>query len=147
MNLHKLGDESFEFVSRRRFYFCGDEFAVDRFIFRSTIVYQATKHFEVNKSDKTLDGGSTTAGKRSSREFIDQFTRGVVGVDLAKQMNNTDGQLERTVIKLRPSLSIASWGRCVLGSLLASRNHAFSREEKAWRTAYTPLVPEEFFVA
>ena len=37
----------------------------------------------------------------------------------------------------------------------ASRNHAFSRgegttpslEEKAWCTAYTPLVPEECFVA
>ena len=30
---------------------------------------------------------------------------------------------------------------------IASRNHAFSREEKAWCTAYTPLVPEECFVA
>ena len=40
VNLHKRGDE---FFSRRRFYFHGDEVAVDRFIFRATIVYQATK--------------------------------------------------------------------------------------------------------
>ena len=34
---------------------------------------------------RNLDGGSTTAGKRSSGEFIGQFTRGVVGVVSAKR--------------------------------------------------------------
>ena len=53
VNLHKRVDE---FVSRRRFYFRGDEFAVDRFIFRATIVYQATKHFQGNKSDSEESG-------------------------------------------------------------------------------------------
>ena len=40
---------------------------------------------------RNLDGGSTTAGKRSSGEFIGQFTRGgVVGVVSAKRLHNTE---------------------------------------------------------
>ena len=45
-----------EFVSRQRFYFRGDKFAVDRFIFRATIVYQATKHFQGNEYDSEESG-------------------------------------------------------------------------------------------
>ena len=59
INLRKRGDGSFW---RRRIcfaatiFFRGNKFSVDRFIFRSTIVYQTTKHFQVNESDSEESG-------------------------------------------------------------------------------------------
>ena len=45
-----------DMTARRRFYFRGDEFAVDQFIFRATIVYQATKNFQGNQYDREESG-------------------------------------------------------------------------------------------
>ena len=85
VNLRKRGDK---FVSHRRFYFRGDEFAVGRFIFRATIVYQATKHFQGNKYNSEESGWRVDDCRQTIPvgEFIGQFTRGgVVGVVSAKR--------------------------------------------------------------
>ena len=64
---------------------------MDRFIFRATIVYQATKHFQGNKSDSEESGWRVDDCRQTVLwEFIGKFTRGVVGVVSAKRMHNTE---------------------------------------------------------
>ena len=73
--------------------FRGDDFTfvatnlewIDSFSGRRLFIKRRSILKKTNTTVRNLDGGSTTAGKRSSGEFIGKFTRGVVGVVSAKR--------------------------------------------------------------
>ena len=99
--------------------FRGDDFifvatnleSIDSFSGRRLFIKRRSILKETNTTVRNLDGGSTTADKRSSGgEFIGQFTRGVVGVVSAKRnaLHNTE------------QVSRGSFGLCKIGQLKAT---------------------------